>query len=164
MHLDSIYKTETELNLLEMLEKELSPLGFRVVDLDCRLSGKSLLRIFVERIGGPEGSVSIDDCAVISRHLDPILEQSSIFEGSYELEVSSPGLDRRLRLASDFEKATGREIKVAFTEGIPGVGAQARGELLGVQSGEVKLKVSGKPISVSLKNIKKAQTVWQYRI
>jgi len=161
--LDSIAKTDLEHKLLDLCEKELMPLGYRVVDLDCRVSGKTLLRVFIESL--KEGAqVSIDDCVTVSRHLDPLLEAGDYIGGSYELEVSSPGLDRRLRLSTDFEKVTGKELKVVLTESIPGVGGQFRGHLLRVLPGRVEMKVSGKEVLVELNKIKKAQTVWEFRI
>jgi len=161
--LDSIYKTELEHKLLDLCEKELASLGYRVVDLDCHVSGKTLLRIFIESLN--EGvQVSIDDCVTASRHLDPLLEAGQFITGAYELEVSSPGLDRRLRLSTDFEKATGKELKVVLTESIPGVGGQLRGHLLRVLPGQLEMKVSGKEVLVGLNKIKKAQTIWEFRI
>jgi len=146
-----------------LCEKELGPLGYRVVDLDCRMAGKALLRVFIETL--KEGTqISIDDCVAVSRHMDPILEAGELFSGPYELEVSSPGLDRRLRLSDDFEKVAGKEIKVMLTESLPGVGAQLRGHLLRVLPGQLEIKVSGKDVLVELNKIKKAQTVWEFRI
>jgi len=161
--LDSISKTDLEHKLLDLCEKELLPLGYRVVDLDCHVSGKTLLRIFIESVNeGPQ--VSIDDCVTVSRHLDPLLEAGQYINASYELEVSSPGLDRRLRLSTDFEKVAGKELKMVLTESIPGIGGQLRGHLLRVLPGQLEMKVSGKEVLVELNKIKKAQTVWEFRI
>jgi len=161
--LESIYKSEVESKLLDLCDSELHSLGFRVVDLDCKIAGKTLLRLFIERVS--EGAqVSIDDCVTVSRHLDPIIEARADFPGAYELEVSSPGLDRRLRLVSDFEKVIGKELKLGLLESIPGVGAQVRGHLLKVHPDQVEINVSGKEVCVPLRQIKKAQTVWEFRI
>lgn len=159
----SIFKTDLEHKLLELCDKELGPLGYRVVDLDCRSGGTTLLRVFIETL--KEGTqVSIEDCVSVSRHLDPILETGEWIGGSYELEVSSPGLDRRLRVGSDFEKVTGQEIKIMLTESIPGLGAQVRGHLLRVLPEQLEIKVSGKEVLVDLSKIKKAHTIWEFRI
>lgn len=161
--MESIYKSELESQLLELCDKELISLGFRVVDLDCKLAGKTLLRLFIENIS--EGvQVSIENCVTVSRHLDPLIEAKGLFPGAYELEVSSPGLDRRLRLASDFQKVIGKELKLGLLESIPGVGAQLRGHLLRVLPEQVEMKVSGKEVLVPLKQIKKANTIWEFRI
>lgn len=160
--MDSIYKTELERKLLELCEKALASLGYRVVDLDCKGSGKVLLRVFVEK--KETGQVSIDDCVTVSRHLEPLIEAENLFEASYELEVSSPGLDRRLRLMSDFQSVIGKELKLGLLESIPGFGSQLRGELLAISPGKLEMKVSGKEVSVPVGQIKKAQTVWEFRI
>lgn len=161
--MSSIHKSELECKLLDLCEKEVTPLGYRVVDLDCKGTGKVLLRVFIEK-QSENTQVSIDDCVTVSRHLDPLIEAANLFEGSYELEVSSPGLDRRLRLLSDFEKVIGKEVKLGLVESIPGFGAQLRGELLAVLQEQIAMKVSGKEVTVPVKQIKKAQTVWEFRI
>lgn len=161
--MDSILKSDIELKLLDLCEKELAPLGFRVVDIDCRMGGRSLLRLFIERLG-ENTQVSLEDCVQASRHLDPFLEGQSVIEGAFELEVSSPGLDRRLRLTKDFEKAVGSELKIGLVESIPGLGANIRGTLIKVQTGELSVKVSGKEVSIPLNQIKKANTIWEFKI
>ncbi|NBX92047.1 MAG: hypothetical protein EBQ85_02310 [Proteobacteria bacterium] len=161
--MESISKSDLELKLLNTCEKELLPLGFRIVDLDCRLGGRSLLRIFIERLGS-ETQVSLEDCVRASRHLDPFLENENVLEGAYELEISSPGLDRRLRLVSDFEKVLGAELKIGLTESIPGLGANVRGKLLKVVPGQLAMSVSGKEVSIPLNQIKKANTVWEFKV
>ena len=158
----SIYKTELELALIEFCEGHIAPLGFRVVDLDCRVSGKSLLRLFVEEKKG-EKQISIEDCVRLSRLLEPLLEQNQFFSGAYELEVSSPGLDRRLRLLSDFTAFLGKEVKLEFCEAVEGMGKSARGLLKSAQPEALELNVSGKDKWVNLNNIKKAHTVWQFK-
>jgi len=161
--LDSINKSPIENKLLEFCEKSVSSLGYKIVDLDCRSAATTLLRIFIDS-QTKEKQVSLEDCVLVSRHLNPLIETAGIIEGSYELEVSSPGLDRRLRLAEDFEEAAGKEIKLSLIESIPGIGAQPRGMLKKVLSGCLEMEVSGKEVKIPLNQIKKAQTVWQFRI
>src|SRR4051794_16535757 len=95
--LESISKTPLELRILSLSENVLEPQGFRVVDVDCRVGHRSLLRIFIERAGSQ--NPTLDDCASASRLLSAQLDtDEEILPGAYDLEVSSPGLDRRLRL------------------------------------------------------------------
>ena len=161
--MDSIRKTDLECKLLEFCENSLSSLGYRVVDLDCRLGASTLVRIFIDSFSGDK-QVSLEDCVVVSRSLNPLIETSGILEGGYELEVSSPGLDRRLRLAKDFEQAAGKELKLSLVESIPGIGAQPRGILKKVIPGCLEMEISGKEVKIPLNQIKKAHTVWEFRI
>lgn len=160
---ESIFKSELETELLSFCEEKIAELGFKVVDLDCRISGKSLLRLFVDnKSGGTQ--TSLEDCVKLSRLLDPLIEERNFFSGAYELEVSSPGLDRRLRLVSDFANALGKEVKLEFCDPIEGLGKQTRGILAEVNEGQIKIKASGKSVWVSLNKIKKAHTVWQFQM
>lgn len=161
--MDSIRKTDLENKLLEFCENSVSPLGYRVVDLDCRPASTTLIRIFIDSLSGQK-QVSLEDCVLVSKSLNPLIENSGLIEAGYELEVSSPGLDRRLRLAKDFEEAAGKELKLSLVESIPGVGAQPRGVLKKVMTGHLEMEISGKAVKIPLNQIKKAQTIWEFRI
>src|SRR5512142_3038798 len=83
--------------------------GCEIWDLEFRGSGKGrLLRIYIDK---PEGETH-EDCANVSREVGTILDVEDAVPGSYTLEVSSPGLDRRLRNAGDYERFTGSLIKL----------------------------------------------------
>ena len=160
---DSIYKSDLETELLSFCDEKIGTLGFRVVDLDCRLSGKSLLRLFVDNKTG-SAQTTLEDCVKLSRLLDPLIEERNFFSGAYELEISSPGLDRRLRMASDFSSAVGKEVKLEFCEPIESLGKQTRGHLVEVKEGKIRVEASGKSVWVELNKIKKAHTVWQFQM
>jgi len=91
----------------------------------------------------------------------PLLEASDRFPGPYDLEVSTPGLDRRLRLQSDFERAVGNEVKLKLVESIAGRGANLTGMLEKVEPGSVVLKIQKDEVSIPLPKIKQANTVWR---
>ena len=129
------------------------------MDVDCKVGPHSLLRLFIER---QEGQVSLEDCTVVSELLSPLLEEG-IINGPFDLEVSSPGLDARLRLPSDFEKAVGGEVKLALVNKVEGFGANVRGDLLAVEEDGVVVKVGGRPVNKFLfENIKQANKVWKF--
>lgn len=156
--MQSIHKTETELKVLEIINQILQNGPYRVVDLDCRVAGKSLLRIFIEKV--ETGTASIGDCVEVSRLIDPAIETAQLFSGPFELEVSSPGIERRLRLVGDFERVVGTEVKLELMEKVEGLGANLRGVLVGIEDEKVSLKMQGKQVLVGLGNIKKAQRVF----
>ncbi len=159
--LESIVKTELEEELLEKGDALLSPLGYRIVDLDCRLGSKSLLRIFIERLSSPGESVSLQDCVTASRALNEWLETFDGIPGAFDLEVSSPGLDRRLRLRSDFESNQGQEVHLKLIEKLEGLGAQVRGELVNADTEKVLIGLDKKQVGVPWANIKQANRIWK---
>jgi ribosome maturation factor RimP len=84
-------------------------LGYEVVDVDfVPTRGRSVVRIFLDRPGG----VTLDDCSRFSRRLGDLLEMNQTFPGAYVLEVSSPGIERRLRTAEHFRRFLGRRARI----------------------------------------------------
>ena len=101
--------------LIELISPQVSSLGYEVVHLEVNLRQK-MLRLFIDHAERTDG-IGIEDCVKVTKALDEPLEQSAevtkIFgEAGYELEVSSPGIDRPLRTPRDFEKFKGREIRL----------------------------------------------------
>ena len=144
-------------------------MGFRTVDVDCKLAGRSLVRIFIERQLTEPGlqektGVSLDDCAEASRLIGPLLETEECLPGAFDLEVSSPGLDRRLRLRSDFEQFVGQEVKLKLAESIPGMGANPACSLTGVEKEFILVSSQGKEVSVPFSKIKRANLIWKVKI
>jgi ribosome maturation factor RimP len=112
---DTKLENKTEDVLFEELSHLIRGLGFELVHLEVQNHRQKTLRVFIDREGGLP--VSIDDCVIVTKGLDEPLENSpslqKIFKDSaYELEVSSPGLDRPLRRPQDFQKFLGREARV----------------------------------------------------
>jgi ribosome maturation factor RimP len=104
---------------LGKLADELLPsLGLELVDLELEISQhRRILRFFVDR---PEGGVTVDECAHASRKLSAAMEESSPVEGAHIMEVSSPGLDRRVARPRDYKRFAGRRAKVRLKQGIEG--------------------------------------------
>lgn len=72
-----------------------------------------VLRLYIDR---PEGGVTLADCELVSKQVSPLLDVLDFGAGRYTLEVSSPGLDRQLYTARDFERFVGRKVRVTFFE------------------------------------------------
>ena len=103
--------------IYEMLAQPLGALSLSIVHIELIQSRQKVLRVFIERENSEHGAgVSLDDCAQASRAIAEILDQSpevdALFGGSYELEVSSPGVDRPLRKLVDFSRFKGKEAKI----------------------------------------------------
>jgi ribosome maturation factor RimP len=98
----------------QIVRRVADSLGLELVELEMRGSGKfRTLRIFIDKPGG----VTHEDCANLSREVGTIFDvEDAVQGGSYTLEVSSPGLDRKLRSAADFERCTGRKLKLVTKE------------------------------------------------
>jgi ribosome maturation factor RimP len=102
----------------EIAERVAASSGLEVVDVEFRGGGKArMLRVFLDKPAGPGGDplagVTHEDCANFSREFGTILDvEDAVQGGSYTLEVSSPGLDRRLSRAADFERFTGSRLKL----------------------------------------------------
>ena len=107
-----------EAKLTAFLESKLSELQYELVAIEILNHREKKLRIYIDRLKKNEDgeSVGIEDCVKVTHELDAPLETSpeviAIFKGEYELEVSSPGLDRPLRKPSDYEKFTGQIVRL----------------------------------------------------
>jgi ribosome maturation factor RimP len=88
-----------------LLEPILARDGYELVEVEwVRGAGRWTLRVFIDKQGG----VNIDDCQAVSRTVEPILDVEDFIEPAYDLEVSSPGLDRPLRKPQDFDRYRGQ--------------------------------------------------------
>ena len=92
----------------EVVQPVLQDHGLELVDLDWRGSrSRGVLRVFVDKAGG----VRLEDCERLSRELGDNLDVTGLIEGAYDLEVSSPGLDRPLRTEREFRWAVGKRVR-----------------------------------------------------
>lgn len=132
-----VRESELERSIAGLAEPVLDELGFRLVRV--KVSGRDggTVQVMAER---PEGGMSVDDCAAISRRLSPVLDAYDPMPGHYRLEVSSPGIDRPLVRPSDFALWAGHEAKLELKELIDGR-KRFRGLIEGVEDGEVRLKI-----------------------
>jgi ribosome maturation factor RimP len=136
--------------IADLAEPVLSELGFRLVRV--KVSGRDggTVQIMAER---PDGGMSVDDCAAISRALSPVLDAYDPVPGQYRLEVSSPGIDRPLVRPSDFASWAGHEAKVELNELVDGR-KRFRGVIEGVAKDEVRLRIEiegkAEPVTIGL--------------
>jgi ribosome maturation factor RimP len=151
--------------------------GLEVVEIEFHGSGKTrMLRVFIDRlpqagVAAGEGGVTHEDCANFSREFGTILDvEDAVPGGPYTLEVSSPGLDRKLSRPADFERFTGSRVKLMTRTPVQG-NRHFVGRLEGCSEGCVVLDVSPerkktrgasdeeKKIEIALSNIEKANLV-----
>jgi Uncharacterized protein conserved in bacteria len=116
----------------------LGDLGYRLVRVKVTGQNGCTVQIMAER---PDGTMTVDDCETVSRGVSPVLDLEDPIERAYHLEVSSPGIDRPLVRASDFERWSGHEAKVETSLPVSGR-KRFRGILLGLADGGVRLQRS----------------------
>jgi len=164
-----IAKEEIVGKIAEIAERVASSEGIEVVDVELLGAGRGrLLRIYIDRPGAhpvsphePHG-VSHADCEFISQHVGTILDMEDVIPGdSYTLEVSSPGLERKLSKAKDFERFVGQKAKVVLREPVENQ-RRWEGKLAGFSDGVVTLEIAapepaqGRTIHFPLAQVQKA--------
>jgi ribosome maturation factor RimP len=120
--------------------------GLQVFDVQFRREAPGMvLRVQLDRAGPsatPEESVSVEDCARVSRDLSAVLDVEDTVPVAYTLEVSSPGLDRPLRSEDDYRRFAGRRVKLVMREAVEGQ-KFVKGTLRGVEDGMVLVDSEG---------------------
>lgn len=136
----------------------LDSLGIELVELEYRKEGQGMmLRLYIDKPGG----ITLDDCADVSRELSEILDVEDVIHAHYNLEVSSPGLNRPLKKESDYLRYVGRLVKIRTFEMVADDAGNKRktflGELLGLEGGVVAMKLTeGQSAAIPLDKIAKA--------
>ena len=140
----------------EMAERVATSEGLHLVDVELKGGNSNqLLRVFIDKPGG----VSHAHCALISEQLSAMLDVEDIFPGRYVLEVSSPGLDRKLTRPSDYTYFVGRRARVVLKEATDEQRV-LEGRLAGFENGRVRLDLGERGVQdLDLNNIRKAQLV-----
>jgi ribosome maturation factor RimP len=149
----------------EICERVAADFGLEVFEVELKGGGKArTLRIYLDKPGG----VTLDDCATVSREVGTILDVEDVIPGGqYTLEVSSPGLDRKLLKAADYERFTGSLVKLQTREAING-SRNFQGRLQGLKEGRVTLEIPAKKkvpaaqVEVELSNVEKANLVPEF--
>ena len=138
--------------------------GCRLYDIEFTKGPQKTLRIYLDR---PDGQVSIEDCTNVSRELNLLLDTEDVVaeEGQYDLEVSSPGLERRLTQPWHFEQSVGKKIKVRYRRDFDGkIRAVSSEAILQAFDGKSLELVEGKnTLHVNLDAVEKAHTVFEMK-
>ena len=141
--------------LAKLLEPTVTRLGYELVDLEVRLgSGGGLVRLFIDK---PEG-IGLEDCEKVSLAVSALLDVEDPVPGNYNLEVSSPGLDRKLTKVEHFQRFEGETVKVQMRFPIEGR-RRFRGTLVSSDDENIVVEVDGESFSLPLKTIDTARLV-----
>ncbi len=160
----------------EIAERVASSSGLEIVEIEFLGGGKArMLRVFLDKASvgtDPLAGVTHEDCANFSREFGTILDVEDVMPGSYTLEVSSPGLDRRLIKAADFTRFTGSRLKLTTRQPVDN-NRHFEGRLESFQDGRLTLDLSvashksrkkmgaaaGEKIEIEFANVEKANLV-----
>ena len=141
-----------------------SSLGMELVEIEFKREGRTMvLRLYIDR----EGGVSLDDCAAVSRELSAVLDVEETVPGKYALEVSSPGLNRPLKTLEDYQRYTGRLIKIKTREPLADDQGNLRktflGELEGIEGDFVRMRLrEGQKARIPLDSVAKANLEFEF--
>ena len=159
--------------------------GLEIVDVEWKIGKQRFLRVYIDRVPKPAAGISDAagiigateavhdpfpkishaDCERVSQQLSVILDVEDLIPGpGYILEVSSPGMDRALKKASDFERFKGRLAKISTAEPV-GDAKFFEGRLAGFAEGKVRLELKGKEaqtVELPLEAIRKANLVVEF--
>jgi ribosome maturation factor RimP len=160
--------------------------GLEIVDVEWKIGKQRLLRVYIDRVPKPAAAAISDaagtigasevvhdpfpkishaDCERVSKQLSVILDVEDLIPGpAYLLEVSSPGMDRALKKATDFERFKGRLAKITTAEPI-GDAKFFEGRLAGFADGKVRMELKGKEartVELPLEAIRKANLVVEF--
>ncbi len=139
-----------------LIEQTVNGLGYELADLEISNRGK-MLRIFIENsLEKASVGITLDDCARVTRQLQRVLPVEGIdFD---RLEVSSPGLDRKLKKAADFRRFSGHQIEVRLRVLVDGR-RRVVGTLRGIDGEQVALDFDGGQLVFDLSNLERARLV-----
>lgn len=142
--------------LITLLEPSVEALGYELVELEARSNPKGgLIRLYID---GPNG-IGLDDCEAVSHQVSGVLDVEDPMPGEYNLEVSSPGIDRPLRTPEHFTRFVGQRVKLELD--IPREDGRWRfsGVLTGFADDTLELDVEGDVVQVERQALKRARLV-----
>ena len=139
------YELKTEEMILPFLKEH----AYTLVDVEyVKEAGNFYLRLYIDK----EGGFTLDDCELVSRHLSDLLDKNDFIDGSYILEVSSPGLGRPLKKDKDFERNLGKPVEIRLFKEEEGV-REFTGTLEKYDSAQIEVSDEGKTCVFTRKNI-----------
>lgn len=147
--------SQLEKKLTAMLTPAIEMLGFECVGVEYVRAGKhSILRVYIDH----ENGISVDDCADVSHQVSAVLDVEDPITNEYNLEVSSPGMDRPLFTEDHFAKVVGETVTVRLRMPM-GNRRNFKGKLLECHQGNIVVEVDNESFTLAILNIEKANLV-----
>lgn len=142
----------------ELILPVLAEYNFQLVDVEIvRGKNRAILRIFIDKTGG----ITVDELAMFNNRIGDVIDAEGIFDHSYTLEVSSPGLDRRIRYPVDFDRYAGSRIHIKLHRKVEGL-SQITGRLLGMEEEKVAVMVGERKLLIEQDNIDHANLIYDW--
>ena len=143
--------------LLDLFEPEVVALGYELLGIELGQNGHgSIVRVYIDKDDG----ITIDDCVLVSQQLSGLLDVEDPIKGNFNLEVSSPGLDRPLFTNGQFKKYIGETVKLSLYEKLDGR-KRFTGILISVDDEQIIINCDNVELAVPFKSIEKARLVPQ---
>lgn len=136
-------ETGLEARIAHIVEPIAADLGYELVRINISGLNGMTVQVMAER---SDGTMTVEDCELLSRNISPALDVADPIGREYHLEVSSPGIDRPLTRAKDFENWAGHEAKLEMERAVDGR-KRFRGILLGVKDGAAGMRLLDTPES-----------------
>ena len=150
---------KTNPRITQLVQGVVEPMGYELVGCELLSQGKggTVFRVYIDH----EQGITVDDCSSVSHQLSGVLDVEDVIRGQYQLEVSSPGLDRPLFTEEHFARFVGHTAKLKLAVPVEGR-RKFQGILRGVEDGQVLLEVDAETLSLPLSAIDKANLVPEF--
>lgn len=150
--------SELKQELQLLIEKKLGELGVELVDLEFkREAAGKVLRLFIDEPGG----VDLNRCEQVSQALSSLLDEADVIKGSYFLEVSSPGLERRLTKPQHFQRFSGHKVKLQLKEKVNGR-KKFSGKLAATNETGIIIETEKEKFHFNYDQIEKANLIYEF--
>ncbi|WP_045224875.1 ribosome maturation factor RimP [Methyloterricola oryzae] len=142
--------------LTRLVEPVVTGLGYELVGVEFD-SHQRILRVYIDR----EAGIGVDDCSRVSHQLSGVLDVEDPIPGNYQLEISSPGMDRPLFTPEHFERFVGALVRIQVLRPVEGR-RRFKGRLLAIEGGTVHLEEDGARYAIPFESIEKARIVPEF--
>jgi ribosome maturation factor RimP len=152
--------------LLALLEPAVESLGYELSDLELHFGGRrGVLRLYIDRLEpgttGPGGGIGLEDCEAVSHRVSAVLDVEDPIGRDYDLEVSSPGLDRKLVKPAHFDRFAGLAVQGRFRQMLDGR-RRFTGRLVGRSGTMVTIDIDGTEVTVPMEHLEVIRLVPEY--
>jgi ribosome maturation factor RimP len=143
-----------ERRISDLISPALEAMGYELVRVQVMGSRHKTMQVMAERLD--EAGMTVDDCSAISREISALLDVDDPIQDAYDLEVSSPGIDRPLVKLRDFERFAGFDARVEMFDAVDGR-KKFKGKLIGLSGENVEIKMGEQRVALPFDGIRRAK-------